>query len=66
MSFNPILQSQFDWSLFNGTRQKRRRERDNRLSFEIGETILECNRLYIHIYTYIYSEPDLDECVPQQ
>ena len=37
VSFNPILQSQSNWSLFDGTWQKKRRELDNQLSFEIGE-----------------------------
>ena len=32
----PILQSHSNWSLFNETWQKRRRERDNRLCVEIG------------------------------
>jgi len=41
VSFNLILQSQSNWSLFNGTRQKRRRELDDRLSFGIGETTLQ-------------------------
>ena len=40
VSSNLILQSQSNWSLFNGTRQKGRRELDNRLSLEIGETAL--------------------------
>jgi len=39
VSCNLILQSQSNWSLFNGTWQKRRRELDNRLSFEVGEGI---------------------------
>jgi len=34
VSFNLILQSQSNWSLFNGTWQKRRKEIDNQLSFE--------------------------------
>ena len=41
VSFNVNIQSQSNWSLFNGTRQKRRRELDNRLSFEIGEMTLQ-------------------------
>ena len=41
MSFNLILQSQSNWSLFNGTWQKRRRELEKRLSFEIGELTLQ-------------------------
>ena len=41
MSFNHILQSQSNWSLFNGTWQKRRKELDNGLSFEIGEITLQ-------------------------
>jgi len=35
VSFNLSLQSQPHWSLFNNTWQKRRKEPDNRLSFEI-------------------------------
>jgi len=37
VSFNLIRQSQSNWSLSNGTWQKRRRELDNQLSFEIGD-----------------------------
>jgi len=37
VSFNLNLKSQSIWSLFNGTMRRRRRELDNRLSFEIGE-----------------------------
>ena len=37
---NLILQSQSNWSLFNGTWQKRHRELENRLSCEIGEMTL--------------------------
>jgi len=37
VSFNVNLKSQSIWSLFNGTMRRRRRELDNRLSFEIGE-----------------------------
>ena len=40
VSLNLNLQSQSNWSLFNGTWKKRRRELDNRLRFEIGETKL--------------------------
>mmetsp|Transcript_39367 Transcript_39367/g.63455 ORF Transcript_39367/g.63455 Transcript_39367/m.63455 type:complete len:124 (+) Transcript_39367:3035-3406(+) len=39
-SSNLILQSQSNWSLFNGTWQKRHRELENRLSCEIGEMTL--------------------------
>jgi len=42
VSFNLILQSQY--SLFNRTWQKRRRELDNQLSFEIAETILQIKK----------------------
>ena len=35
------LQSQSRWSLFNGTWQKRRRELENRLRFEIEEMTLQ-------------------------
>jgi len=41
LSFNLILPSQSNWSLFSGTRQKRRTEPDNRLSFGIGEMTLQ-------------------------
>ena len=34
VSFNLILQSQFNWSSLNGTCQRRRRELDVRLIFE--------------------------------
>jgi len=52
VSCNLILQSQSNWSLFNGTWQKRRRELDNRLSFEIGEGIppippMRCDVLFL-------------------
>ena len=40
VSFHLILQSQSNWSLFNGTWQKRRTEVDHRLSFGIGERTL--------------------------
>ena len=37
VSFDRILQSQFNWSLFIETEQKRHRKLENRLRFEIGE-----------------------------
>ena len=40
VSFNHNLQSQSHWSLFNGTWQKRPRELDSRLRFEIQEMTL--------------------------
>jgi len=40
-SFNLDLQSQSYWSLFNGTWQKRPRELDYRLGFEIEEMMLQ-------------------------
>jgi len=40
-SFNLILPSQSEWSLFKGTWQKRVRELDYRLSFESGEMTLQ-------------------------
>jgi len=40
VSFNPILQSQSNWSLFNGTWPKKRRELDDRLGFEKEESTL--------------------------
>ena len=40
VSINLIPQSQSDGSLFNGTWQKRGRELNNRLSFDLGETTL--------------------------
>jgi len=39
--FNLDLQSQSPWSLFNGTWQKRPREPDYRLRFEIEEMTLQ-------------------------
>jgi len=39
VSFNLILQSRSNWS--NATWQKRRKELDNRLSFENGETSIQ-------------------------
>jgi len=43
VSFNPHLQSQSHWSLFNGTWQKRPRELDHRLRFETEEMTLVIN-----------------------
>jgi len=40
LSFNLILQSQSNWSLFNGTWQKSSRELVNQIIFEIGEMTL--------------------------
>ena len=40
VSLNPNLQPQSRWSLFNGTWQKRPRDVDYRLRFEIDETTL--------------------------
>jgi len=37
MSFNLHLQSQYHWSIFNGTWQKRPRELEHRLRFKIEE-----------------------------
>jgi len=39
--FNQVLQSQSDWSLFNRTRQKRRREQENWVRLEFGEMTLQ-------------------------
>jgi len=47
VSFHPNLQSQSHWSLFNGTRQKRPRELDHRLRFEIGEPTLQMQQAII-------------------
>jgi len=41
VSFNLNLQSPSNWSLFNGSWQKRRTEVDTRLRFEIRETTLQ-------------------------
>ena len=41
VSFNLNLQSQSVWSLFNGTWQKKPRELDYQLRFEIEEIILQ-------------------------
>jgi len=41
VSFNQILQSQSNWSLFNGTWQTRRRELDDWLRLEIAEMTLQ-------------------------
>ena len=41
VSFNPNLQSQSPWSLFNGTWPKRPREVEHRMRFEIEEMILQ-------------------------
>ena len=48
VSVDLILHSQSVWSLFNKTWQKRRKELDNRLIFEIGETTLPSIRLYTY------------------
>jgi len=44
VSFNLNLPSQSHWSLFNGTWQKRPRELDHRLGFEIGEMTLQMQK----------------------
>jgi len=44
VSFNRILQSQSNRSLFNKTRQKRRRKLETRLSFEIREMTLQLQK----------------------
>jgi len=41
VSFHLILQSHPKRSYSNGTRQKRRKDLDNRLSFEIGDMTLQ-------------------------
>jgi len=41
VSVNHVHHFQPNWSLFNGTWQKRSRELDNQLSFEIGEMTLQ-------------------------
>ena len=45
VSFNPVLQSQSKWPLFDGTEQNIHRELKNRLRLEIGEKILQMQSL---------------------
>ena len=51
--FNLILQARSNWSLFNGTWQKRHSELNNRLGFEIGEMMLTLQyAVYICLQTH--------------
>jgi len=54
VSCNLNLQSQSPWSLFNGTWQKRPRELDHQLRFEIEKWHSKCNRLYLLTYWLTY------------
>jgi len=64
VSFDLILQSQSNWSLFNGTWQKRHQELDNRLRFEFREITLQMHEANIYWQGYIYwHSRDLDLCI---
>ena len=52
VSFNLNLQSQSNWSLLNGTWQKRPRELDSRLGFEIEEMTLQMHSV-VYLYTHV-------------
>jgi len=55
--FHLIPQSQSDWSLFNGTWQKRGRELDTRLSFDIKEMTLQMQQAIIQQSLVVPREP---------
>jgi len=62
VSFNRNLQSRFHWSLFNGVWQKRNRELDHRLGFQIEEMTLQMQgAVYTiqSIYNTIYIQYNL-------